>query len=73
VVAQRVVDVLEAVQVDEQQRQLLAVARGALQGVLQAVVEQQAVRQRVSGSWCARWSSFSCDSLALVMSLNTPT
>jgi len=45
-VAQGVVDVLEAVQVDEQHGQLLLVARGAQQRVLQAVVEQQAVRQR---------------------------
>ena len=45
-VAQGVVHVLEAVEVDKQDGQLFGAARGAQQGVLQAVVEQQAVRQR---------------------------
>ncbi len=45
-VAEGVVDVLEAVQVDEQHRQLLARARAADHRMLQAVVEQQPVRQR---------------------------
>ena len=41
--SQGVVDVLEVVEVDEQQRQLLLFPGGAMDGVLEAIVEEQAV------------------------------
>ncbi len=41
-----VVDVLEAVEVEEQRRELLAVARGVGQGDRQVLVEQVAIRER---------------------------
>ena len=44
-VAERVVDVLEHVEVDEEDRRLGLRARGAGEGVLEPVHEQQAVRQ----------------------------
>ena len=45
VVAERVVDLLEAVEVEQQQRQRLAGARRGAQRLGQAVLEQQAVGQ----------------------------
>ena len=44
--AERVVDALEVVEVDEQQGELVAFPLGLLDGLVQAVFEEEAVRQR---------------------------
>jgi len=54
VVAEALVDDLEVVQVDQQQGAAPAVLARALQRLVDAFAEQQAVGRLVSGSWWAR-------------------
>ena len=71
--AEGVVDRLEAVEVEEHQRNAFAVTGGVGQGLVQAVASRVRLGRPVSGSCWARKAMRASDALRSVMSENTAT
>jgi hypothetical protein len=68
-----VVDGLETVEVDKQQRDLVAAALAMDNGLLHAILEQQPVGQAGEGSWWARKAILASAALRSLMSEKIPT